>query len=192
MSLSGTSVGAFDPDRRDLGGNVRYGDVHTWCPRLWRYLCEIYAVRSVLDVGCGEGHAVAFFHRLGVFAHGIEGMRANVDRAVVPVAQHDLVSGPYVMPVDLVWCCEVAEHIVPDKVDNRLDTLANGRIVAMTHALPDQGGHHHVNCQPPEYWIERMATRGFKLTADNQIFRELAKDATWTYFERSGLVFLKY
>lgn len=185
-------VFVVDRDRPDLGGNMRHGDIHTWCPLLWTYLVGRYGVRSALDVGCGEGHAVLFFHRLGVMAHGIEGLRKNVERAVAPIALHDLLSGPYVMPVDFVWSCEVAEHIDPEKVDFYLDTLANGRIVAMTHALPGQGGYNHVNCQPQEYWVEKFAQRGYVLSEDNDIFREIAgRDQTWSYFTRSGLVFLR-
>jgi SAM-dependent methyltransferase len=185
-------VFVINADRPDLGGNMRHGDLHTWVPHLWRYLVDRFAVSSVLDVGCGEGHAVKFFHRLGIYAHGIDGLRDNVQRSVVPIALHDLLSGPYIMPVDLVWSCEVAEHIAPDKVNHYLDTIANGRIVAMTHALPGQGGHNHVNCQPSEYWIEKMGARGFRLSEDNKILIEISgRGETWNYFSKSGLVFLR-
>lgn len=185
-------MAVFSKERPDLGGNVRHGDLHTWSPRLWRYLVEVFAVRSVLDVGCGEGQAVAFFHSLGLMVHGIEGLALNVTRAVHPIAHHDLLAGPYRMPVDFVWSCEVAEHILPEKVGNFIDTLANGRVVAMTHAVPGQGGHHHVNCQPSDYWIAKMQERGYDLSPDNQFFRDLAaKDETWSYFQKTGLVFLR-
>ena len=86
----------------------------------------------------------------------------------------------------------MAEHIAEAQVGYYLDTLANGRVVAMTHALPGQGGHHHVNCQPPEYWIEKMVAKGFVLSEDNDILRTISnKDFTWSYFSKSGLVFLK-
>lgn len=178
--------------RSDLGGNMRHGDIHTWAPYLWRYMVERFAVQSVLDVGCGEGHAVRFFHRLDTFAHGIDGLIENVRRAVIPISLHDLLSGPFIMPIDLVWSCEVAEHIAPDKVDFYLDTLANGRIVAMTHAVPGQGGYNHVNCQPWTYWVERMEARGYELSEDNEELRRIsAKDETWNYFSKTGLVFLR-
>lgn len=181
-----------DPVRPDLGGNVLHGDINTFMPTLWRFLVDRFGVESMLDVGCGEGHAVKFFHNLGVHAHGIEGLRKNLDHAVISIAHHDLLSGPYVMPVDLVWCCEVAEHIIEEKVDNFLDTLANGRVVAMTHALPGQDGHHHVNCQPAEYWVEKMASRGYVVAIENQFFRDLAnREGYPTYFASSGLVFLR-
>ena len=181
-----------DYDRPDLGGNVRHGDTFTWCPGLWSYLIDRFAVRSMLDVGCGEGHAVAYFERQGVKAHGIEGLLTNVRRAVTPVALHDLTVSSYVMPVDLVWSCEVAEHIDSDKVDFYLDTLANGKVVSMTHAVPGQGGHHHVNCQPREYWIERMVKRGYFLSTENDLFLDLSKkEAAFNYFSQTGLVFLR-
>lgn len=181
-----------DTTRPDLGGNIRHGDISTFVPRLWSYLVQRYAITSMLDVGCGEGHCVKFFHRLGVIAHGIEGLRTNVQQAVHPIALHDLLSGPYVMPVDLVWSCEVAEHILPEKVDHFLDTLANGKIVALTHALPNQWGYHHVNCQPPEYWIEHMRERGYYVAPENQVFRDVArKDGVFNFFHASGIVFLR-
>jgi cyclopropane fatty-acyl-phospholipid synthase-like methyltransferase len=179
-------------NRPDLGGNMRHGDIHTWTPHLWRYLVDRFAVDSILDVGCGEGHAVKFFHRLGIFAHGIDGLPENIRRAVAPIALHDLLSSAYIMPVDLVWSCEVAEHIAPDKVDFYLDTLANGRIVAMTHAVPGQDGHHHVNCQSWDYWVDKMQSRGYLLCEDNEELRQIsAKDETWNYFSRTGLLFLR-
>lgn len=182
-----------DAARVDLGGNIRHGDAATFVPNLWRYLIDRFAVRSMLDVGCGEGHAVNFFFKQGVMAHGIDGLRANIDHAVAPIALHDLLGGPYVMPVDLVWSCEVAEHILPEKVGNYIDTLANGKIVAMTHAVPGQGGHHHVNCQPDEYWIELMRSRGYALERSQPVYRHLAqREGIPNYFVTSGLVFCRY
>lgn len=185
-------VHVVDQDRPDLGGNMRHGDIHTWAPVLWRYLVSRFAIQSMLDVGCGEGHAVLFFHKLGIRAHGIDGLHSNVTRAVTPIALHDLLSSPYVMPVDFVWSCEVAEHIAPEKIQNYIDTLINGRIIAMTHAVPGQGGHHHVNCQPKEYWIKLITDRGYVLSEDNDIFIEISqKEYTWNYFSRTGLVFVR-
>jgi SAM-dependent methyltransferase len=190
-SLSDQPTVVLDPKRPDLGGNVRHGDAWTYHPSLWRFLVGRFAVQSVLDVGCGEGHAVRFFHSLGTIAHGIDGLRLNVLRAVYPIALHDLLSGPYLMPVDLVWSCEVAEHIHEEHVAHYLDTLANGKVVAMTHAVPGQGGHHHVNCQPAEYWIERMAQRHYRLDPAVATYRHIAAGDPTNFFQQTGLVFLR-
>jgi Core-2/I-Branching enzyme len=182
----------IDNTRADLGGNWRHGDIHTWCPELWKYLVDRFAIKSVLDVGCGEGHAVRFFHKLGLIAHGIDGLELNVKRAVFPVACHDILANSYLMPVDFVWSCEVAEHISEEKVDNYIDTLCNGAVIAMTHALPGQGGHHHVNCQPKEYWVDKITRRGYALSEDLDIFLSISRtERTWNYFSQSGLVFIR-
>src|SRR5437764_11976792 len=118
-----------DPERPDLGGNIRYGHIETFCPKICSFLVNRFCIRSVLEVGCAEAHSVWFFQRLGVLAHGIDGLWQNVQRAVTPIALHDLCTGPYRMPVDMVWSCEVAEHIDEQYVDNYLRTLANGRII---------------------------------------------------------------
>lgn len=182
----------YDPERSDLGGNAHHGDVQSFCPRLWRYIVERFGVQSMLDVGCGEGHAVLFFRRLGVIAHGIDGTMINVQRAITPIALHDLTKGPYTYPCDLVWSCEVAEHIDEQFVDNYLGSLANGRIIAMTHGIPGQDGHHHVNNQPREYWIEKLRSYNFELDSYNGVFTELAKrEDSDNYFRTTGLVFLR-
>jgi len=135
---------------------------------------------------------VAFFRRMAVVAHGIDGLRCNVDRAVTAIALHDILAGPYYMTVDLVWSCEVAEHIAPDRVDHYIDTLANGRIVAMTHATPGQDGYHHVNCQPASYWIGLMGSRGYSVALFNDNYRAIAaSEGGFNYFMKSGLVFLR-
>jgi hypothetical protein len=59
------------------------------------------------------------------------GRRAHIDGAVHPIALHDLLVAPYVMP-GLFWRCEGAEHVVEQKIDNYRDTLANGTAIAMT------------------------------------------------------------
>jgi hypothetical protein len=175
-----------------VGGNVRYGDLSCTTPRLWRALIERFAVRSMLDVGSGEGHAVLFFHRAGVVAHGIDGLMKNVERSVFPVAYHDLTTGPYVMPVDLTLSVEVAEHIEVKYVNNYTQTLCNGKIVVMTHAVPGQPGHHHVNCRPADYWICQMASHGYELDHENAYWRQVAAgEGHFTFFGETGLVFLR-
>jgi SAM-dependent methyltransferase len=181
----------IDQERPDLGGNFRHGDVGCFTPKVWDFVTSRFAVGSMLDVGCGEGHAVAYFNRLGVYAHGIDGLELNVQRAIVPIAHHDLSRGPYIMPVDLVTCVEVVEHIEEQYLDNLLTTLSNGSIVLMTHAFPDQPGHHHVNCKPPEYWIEKLAERGYDYSEETKLMRRLADDEGWpNHMQRSGLLFI--
>jgi SAM-dependent methyltransferase len=185
-------LGVSDPHHPELGGNFHHGDNGSFMPVLWKHLIGRFAIQSVLDVGCGEGHSVSYFHQLGLVAHGIDGLRLNIQRAVFPIALHDLRERSYYMPVDMVNCVEVVEHIEEDYVSNVLDTLANGRIICMTHALPGQGGYHHVNCRSDRYWIDHLRKRGYQLSSENEIFRSIVRSEYGShYFEQSGLVFLR-
>jgi SAM-dependent methyltransferase len=175
-------------------GNIRHGDDWTWSPNLWDHLVNRYAINSVLDVGCGEGHSVNYFRKLGTISHGIDGSMDNVKRAVTPIQWHRFEMGPLVYPVDLVWCSEVAEHVPEQFVDSFLSTLCNGNVVAMTAALPGQGGYGHVNEQNPDYWIDHMQDHHFTFSesatnACREVSIEL--DGVNCWFNRTGLVFFR-
>lgn len=180
---------ATDDSRPDLGGNIRGGDPCSWMPALWQHLIDTFHPVSVLDVGCGEGHAVQWFDQHAIPSIGIDGLRANMERAVTPIMLVDLTECAFLFRVGMVWCCEVVEHIEEKHIENVLMTLCNGEVIAMTHALPGQGGHHHVNNQPDEYWIERICARGYE-ALDPVPFRAIAAaEMPQSWFARSGLVF---
>lgn len=181
-----------DNDERDLGGNLHHGDTHAITPKLWQFLLDRFAPRAILDIGAGEAHVLNFFHRNGVISHGFDGLAFNVQNAKFPIAQHDLKDGPYRFPCDLVHCIELVEHIEEKYLDNLLATFQNAPVVVMTHGLPGQLGHHHVNLQSKEYWIEKLEGCGYKLSIDNEKFRAIAaSENPDSYFAKSGLVFLR-
>jgi hypothetical protein len=60
----------------------------------------------------------------------------------------------------------------------------------MTHALPGQAGYHHVNLQPPEYWIQKLEAKGGRLLQeDTDRVRKLAAADGAIYMQNTGLVF---
>ncbi len=40
-----------------VGGFIIEKDPATYTPHLWEYLCKKFNIKTVLDVGCGMGHA---------------------------------------------------------------------------------------------------------------------------------------
>jgi hypothetical protein len=93
--------------------------------------------------------------------------------------------------VDLVHCQEVVEHIDPIHIGKLLHSLSCGKFLVMTHAFPGQGGHHHVNEQPSEYWIQALANYGLELLPEEtKRVRELAKVDAAIFMQISGLVFI--
>jgi SAM-dependent methyltransferase len=176
-----------------LGGNVDHGDPYTFAPTVWDYLVARFAVRSVLDVGCGQGHAAAYFHRRhGCAVIAVDGLPENLQGAVYPIVIHDLRVTPFVTRVDLVHCVETVEHIEAEYLTIVLATLASGRVVMLTAAPPGQQGYHHVNCQPQAYWIDAMREWGYTHSSiDTARVRALAQRDNAAHFANTGMVFIR-
>lgn len=186
-----------------LGGYIKstlehpHGDPCTWCPAVWDWVIRVFRPQLVLDVGCGEGHALRYFLDREVPALGVEGMALARDAGIVDrdrILLHDFTTGPapivIVRPIDVVWSCEFVEHVDEQYAENFLQVFACAQeAVLMTHAFPGQAGYHHVNCQPPEYWITRIKRHGFRYS---QAFTAVSRSlAAGTHWERSGLVFVR-
>lgn len=183
-----------DPVYPRLGGNKPGGDPFSYEESLWRWLNHTFSPQVVLDVGSARGETLVALKHMGITAIGIEGLPANIDACHardVTAVEWDLERGSLrISGVELVWCCEVVEHVLPDFVENVVDTITVGRVLAMTHAVPGQYGYHHVNCQPPEYWIGLIEQRGLKFSKSHTA--EARKQALSNgYFVRTGLVFVR-
>jgi SAM-dependent methyltransferase len=178
MAKKGKYTEALDPDKPHLGGNFLELNPSTHSPSAWNYIIQKYNIKSVLDVGSGTGYAAKWFSEQGLKTTAIDGLEYNVANAVYPTLQVDLTENSHTEDVDLVNCVEVVEHIEEEYLDNLLTTLCCGKYLMMTHGLPGQPGHHHVNCQPKEYWIDHLKARGFEeITEDSATLKSLAKKA---------------
>lgn len=181
-----------DPAHPHLGGYIPGGDPATHFPDLYRWLVDT-GVRSVIDVGCGEGRTIDYFHQLGCRVLGIDG----VEQKHSNITKHDYTQGPLAIrdSFDLAWSCEFVEHVSEQHMANFLQTFQCANAVLMTHAEPGQPGHHHVNCQPALYWIGAMAAAGFRFDQDfTDRARERAALNTFpiNHFARSGLAFIRF
>lgn len=178
-------------DDGHLGGYIPGGDHCTFCPLLWEQLIADYAVKSVLDIGCAEGQAMQWFSDHGCEIQGIEGCQLAIDNHLMPdrVVQHDFTTGPWTgPPVDLVWCCEVLEHVEEKYLPNLLAAM-NARVIATTAASPGQTGHHHVNLRRTAYWIDRFAEIGFQYDGmATTHYKDQGKEIGW-WFWHNGLIF---
>lgn len=178
-----------------LGGFVEGGDPRCFYPEMWDKLIKDFEVKKVIDVGCGQGHACKYFNDKGIYTVGIDGSEKVLENAVFePIVIHDFTKGGMTeelrksIDYDLIWCCEFVEHVEEQYIDNFLEVFSVGKVVAMTHAVPGQGGYHHVNEQEDDYWIKKMDKLGFIYDLVKTLeYRELAHD----YFQKSGLVFIK-
>lgn len=157
------------------------GDVGTWAPQVWDDVIKTHNVKSIVDVGCGAGHSLNYFINKGLDSMGIEGYLPAIKKSLVKkyIKVHDYTLGEFIpyKKYDMSWCCEFVEHVEEIYVDNFMKTFNECSLVAMTHGLPGQPGHHHVNCQPPEYWIKHFEKYGFNYLEEYSIgIRKLLPD----------------
>ncbi|MBY0432239.1 MAG: class I SAM-dependent methyltransferase, partial [Rhodospirillales bacterium] len=120
------------------------------------------AVRSVLDVGCGHGVWLAAWSEAGLAEiFGVDGEYVDPATLLVPPAAFlaaDLAQGFRLgRCFDLVQCLEVAEHLPCEAADRLVESLvAHGDLILFSAATPGQGGEHHVNEQPLDYWRNKF------------------------------------
>ena len=177
-----------------LGGFYTTVDKASHCPEMFKYLVENLDINSVLDIGCGMGYQMQEFMKYCDEVVGVDGSEYATSNSPVKesIFKHDFSVGELETEdrFDLCWCCEFVEHVNEEFRDNFLSSFAFCKYVAMTHAVPGQGGHHHVNCQPREYWIEHMSRFGFEF--DEEMTDQLKKLAgEGTHYGNTGLFFRK-
>jgi len=162
-----------------VGGFIIEKDPATYTPNLWKYICEKFNIKTVLDVGCGMGHAIDEFNNYCDEVIGIDGSKYVVENSPLKgqIFYHDFSFGTLETEdkYDLCWSCEFVEHVEEKYRDNFLEVFSCAKYLAITHAEPGQPGHHHVNCQYKEYWIEHLQKYGFEY--DKKITEELKKVA---------------
>lgn len=177
-----------------LGGcHLDQKDSYTWLPDIWTYLIKTCNVKSMLDVGAGVGFNTAWFHERGIYAVAIEGWDEAIAQTRMPmqrVIRHDYCYGPLgkkdilsrldgaPFPFDLAYSSEFLEHVEEQFVPNFMETFKCCRFVCVTHGVPGQDGHHHVNCQDTSYWIEQFGRHGFTCDAHATEFMRSTSDGS--------------
>ena len=154
---------------------------------MWNLGC-----RKMLDVGCGFGGQVKLAESLGWESYGVDG-----DWTVLPKESNfhlnDYTKGSPTLTyeVDLIWCVEFLEHVEEKYMDNYMSTFqdSKAKYLIVTHAVPGQAGHHHVNCQEEGYWLDAFKRYGFEY--DETLTKQIREESTMKkpFVARTGLVF---
>lgn len=160
--------------------------------RILNILFQYIQPKSVLDVGCGLGTWLAVARDMGVTdIQGIEGEWLDAAHLDIPQSQIvacDLEKGFSLnRRFDLAICLEVGEHLQEQAADLLIASLtAHSDVVLFSAAIPFQGGHHHINEQFLQYWIDRFVKHKYR--ALDIIRGHLWNDNSVLWYLRSNVV----
>ena len=150
-------------------------------------------IDSVLDVGCARGTWLQEWSRAGVGdIQGVDGAYADdasllIDRARFMAA--DLAAGfDLGRAFDLVQSLEVAEHLPASASAAFVACLVRHSrgLVLFSAAPPGQGGEHHVNERPYDFWRGHFRARGYR--AVDWIRPRIARDKEVSFWYRYNVM----
>lgn len=154
---------------------------------------------GTLDIGCGTGFILENFEEKHIPIQAVEGSSACIGVMPRTVSNHLVVIDASKLfylgrKFGLVICLEVGEHLEEADSDRLVNNIVNhcnsGAVIYFSAAAPGQGGHLHLNEQPPEYWIEKFKARGFALDEKKTAaMREVAKGTQLSWLRDNGMVF---
>ena len=149
-------------------------------------------VATLVDFGCGKADYVKLFKRHGIYCEAYDGNPHTYELSgglgsVLDLSEYiDLDEG-----FDCVMSLEVGEHIPAEFEQTFIGNLCRHAyrpgLIIISWAVPGQDGDGHVNCQPNEYIIEQMLSRGYEL--DNVATAKLRKAASLWWFKNTIMVF---
>jgi SAM-dependent methyltransferase len=123
---------------------------------------------SVVDVGCGYGVWARTFSEQPEVTEviGLDGDYIDVNNIAIPAGIFrpcDL-SKPFDLGhrFDMAVTLEVAEHLPTSSSADFVSSLVrHSDMVLFSAAIPGQGGEHHINEQPLEFWRDQFARHGY-------------------------------
>lgn len=155
-------------------------------------LIDWYKPKSVLDLGCNVGWWLNAFMQNGVTSFlGIDGDNMLSELKIPPARfiTDDLTQEINLEKrFDLLLCLEVAEHLEKQYADTLVKTCVNhSDTIFFSAATKGQGGYHHVNEQPHQYWIDKFAAQGYTHRMLDEILPVVPHD----YYRKNAIEFKK-
>jgi len=178
-----------------LGGHMNKTHVDVGVLEIFKSMSEC---KSFIDVGCGPGGQVQTAARLDFErCVGVDGdwtvLPKNVYDQKTTFYLHDFTKEPVQRDLgyfDLAWSVEFLEHVEEKYIPNYMILFQRSKYIVVTHALPGQAGHHHVNCQEPKYWVDKFAE--YDIIYDEALTTKVREASTMAkpFIKRTGLAFV--
>lgn len=172
-----------------LGGHANYTNNDEG---VLKFLIKEFKPSSFFDIGCGPGGMVKLAAEKGLTAKGLDG-DFTLDFGGLDVTLHDFTLGPApdLGKFDLGWCVEVLEHVEEKFLDNIAPAFQACSHLWVTHAVPGQNGHHHVNCRDQKYWIKVFRSWGFWFDSQNSTRARARSTMKGKFSKRTGMLIHK-
>lgn len=175
---------------------------HTNIDKLTKWIIDEHGpFKSSLDLGAGDGRYSYNLANTGTDAYAVEGHKWELPQ--MPTQSVNCITHNLNKPLnlnrnfELVLCIEVAEHLPELSADILCDTISKhcGKLLIFTAAQPGQTGEGHINCQPKQYWIDKLSKRGLFFLQEESTFISinwksiLRKKMSWLY--KNVMIFQK-
>jgi SAM-dependent methyltransferase len=146
-------------------------------------------VKSVIDIGCGNGGYTKRFLENKINCTGYDGspLTPEITNGLCKVQDF---SEPVDLGVfDLVLSLEVGEHIPVNYEQIFIDNLVKAakKYIILSWGVEGQGGIGHVNCRNNDYVISQLSKRGFEF--DKKASGSLRNKSTFPWFKNTVMVF---
>jgi len=155
------------------------------------YMTSQLNFTTVLDAGCGYGHALKEFNRRGFKCDGAEASKWLLENDLKELREKGIVFEATVnrLPFDdnsydLVFCTDVLEHVIEFDINDAIKELSRvaKRYVFITVALrpsyrvgnPQKEQWYHVTVKPFKWWQEKFAA--YATRVDSLEIEALTKD----------------
>lgn len=131
-------------------------------------LLRLFGARSLLEVGCGNGHWTQSARDAGIEDYNVADGPWN-NREHLLVEKDRFIEANLSSPLrlerryDMAICLEVAEHVAREHAQGLVGSLCDASdVLLFGAAIPLQGGYGHINEQWPSWWRDLFATRGYR------------------------------
>jgi len=172
----------------------------TWMDEpVFKYIIKKYNIKSMFDMGCGQGGVEKFAKKYNVSWVGVDGDKRAITKNPHTII-HDYRTGSFLSNenyFDLCWSIEFLEHLEEQYVLNVLNDFSCCKYLVVTaHPPPpiprkNKSNGWHVNEQHPEYWIKKITNIGFSfLEKDIEQIKKKCVRTHKNWIKRHGLFFI--
>jgi hypothetical protein len=122
-----------------------------------------FAPKTLVDLGCGQGHYVRRSRQMGIDAVGVEVSTTCCEKYLQDVPHLNMDGETFLRRAgryDFLLCTDVLEHIEPAEIDRLLQLAAPKAPAALfgiaNHSDVQLGVELHLIREPSSWWIDRL------------------------------------